>query len=108
MPQYTLPQSEGPRVPEMLAELGVTSVRAMDEEPRAVDGTRWQRFVCDDGTARAIACIAEHDQLPGKIVVTISTDLRRLPLIWRLPADLRLVQRLARVFGRQGAKPLVE
>jgi hypothetical protein len=92
----------------MLAELGVTSVRPMDDESRAVDGARWQRFVCDDGTARAIACIVEHDQLPGKIVVTVSTDLRRLPLIWRLPADLRLVQRLVRVLEHQGAKALVE
>jgi hypothetical protein len=92
----------------MLAELELTSVRPMDEEPRAVDGARWQRFVCDDGTARALASIAEHDQLPGKIVVTVSTDLRRLPLIWRLPADLRLVQRLARVLEHRGAKALVE
>ena len=41
------------------------------------------------------AAISEHTRWPEKIVATVSTDLRRLPLLWRLPGDLPRVRRMA-------------
>ena len=80
----------------------------MDKLPLAADGVRWWRFECDAGPARALACIGEHQERPAMIVLSISTDIRRLPLIWRLAGDVRLARQLRRTLEHVGAELIVE
>ena len=82
MAQYVFPRSQLPRIPEILSDSGAVAVRPMDAEPVTAGGNRWHRFICTDGKAAAAVCIGEHDIRPEVIIVTVSLDLRRLPLIW--------------------------
>jgi hypothetical protein len=68
----------------------------------------WRRFMCMSGNAKACAEICEHERLPDSIVVTVSIDLRRAILFWRLPRDLQLVRQMALLLEGEGAKLLDE
>ncbi len=107
MAQYTFPRPELSRIPEILSDSGAISVRPMDAEPITFRGDRWHRFTCTDGQAGAAAEVVELKRRPDVIVVGVSTDLRRLPLLWRIPGDVRLVRRLKRLLEREGGHLLV-
>jgi hypothetical protein len=108
MAQYVFPNSQLSRIPEILSDSGAIVIRPMDAEPVTAGGNRWHRFTCTDGRAGAAACICEPAGRPDVIVVTVSTDLRRLPLLWRIPGDVRLVRRLNRLLEREGGRLLAE
>jgi len=67
----------------------------MDSIPVVSPGARSWRYVCDMETSRALLALSEHEQLPNDIVVTVSTDLRRLPFPWTLVRDWRLSRLLS-------------
>ena len=96
------------RIPELVNPSGAFDVRPMDAEPLVSPGARWWRFTCDSGSSRALLAIGEHDQLPNDVVVTVSTDLRRLPLVWRLLGDWRLSRVLATTMEESGAQRLTD
>jgi hypothetical protein len=108
MAQYVFPNSQLRRIPEILGDSGAITVRPMDAEPVTWGGNRWHRFICTDGKEEAAVCIGEHEVRPDVIVVSVGTDLRRLPLLWRTPGDLRLVRRLNRLLAREGGQLLAE
>ena len=108
MAQYVFPTSQLSRIPEILSDSGTVVVRPMDAEPVTAGGNRWHRLTCTDRKARAAACVGEHDARPGVIIVTVSLDLRRLPLLWRIPGDVRLVRRLNQLLERERGRMLAE
>ena len=65
-------------------------------------------MVSPHGKAETAACICEPAARRDVIEVTVPTDLRRLPLLWRIPGDVRLVRRLNRLLEREGDKLLAE
>lgn len=103
MPQYMLPRSVWPQIPEMLSDSGTIAVQPIGDQPVKSDAAQWRRFTCRAGNATAITCVGEHQELPEWVVISISADLRRLLMVWRLPADLRLVRRLTQAIQREGA-----
>lgn len=108
MAQYVFATSQLSRFPGFLSDSGTVVVRPMDAEPVTAGGNRWHRLTCTDRKARAAACVAEHDARPGVIIVTVSLDLRRLPLLWRIPGDVRLVRRLNQRLERERGRMLAE
>jgi hypothetical protein len=104
MSEYALPRTDRERIAHMLSDSGRICVHSMDEEPIYSPNARWWRFICDVDTSRAVACVCEHESQPEFIVVHIGTDLRRVPFLWRLPADLRLVRRLSRLLKSHGGR----
>jgi hypothetical protein len=108
MAQYAFPNSQLSRIPAMLSDSGAIVVRPMDAERVTADGSRWHRFTCTDGKAGATACIGEPDDGLKVIMVTVSLDLRRLPLLWRIPGDVRLVRRLEGLLEREGGRLLAD
>jgi hypothetical protein len=108
MAQYVFPNSQLSRIPEILSDSGAIVIRRMDAEPVVASGDRWHRLTCIDGKAGAAACICEPAGRPDVIVVMVSTDLRRLPLLWRIPGDVRLVRRLNRLLEHEGGRLLAE
>lgn len=92
------------RVLELGNPIGAYHVRPLSDEPLVSTAARYWRFSVDFGRSRALLCMAEHDELPNDLVVTVSTDLRRLPLVWRWPGDWhfsRVLQTLLRESGGQ-------
>lgn len=108
MPQYVLPRSMRPRIPEMVSESGAIAIQPMDIGPLTANGARWWRFTCNAGSARAFCCLGEHPERPDDIVITVSIDLRRLPMLWRVPGDWLLVRRMAETLEREGARVLTD
>jgi len=106
MAQYLLPKSDQTRVPELLCNGGEVTFGWMDDGLLEIDGARWWRFTCSSGNSSVVGSIGDHQELPEMIVVSIGLDLRRLPLIWRLFTDLRLVRRLNRLLEEAGAAQL--
>ena len=86
----------------MLQKAGCV-VEPMDDVPREMDGVTWQRLVCRDGRAVAIAAVAEESDRGDRFLVLLSTDIRRLPRFWRFPGDLLLAKRLSDALVREGA-----
>ncbi len=82
MGQYTFPRSEHSRILNVVNASGSININPMDDEPLLTPGARWWRYTCDSASSRALLSISEREQLPGEILVTVSTDLRRLPLVW--------------------------
>lgn len=80
----------------------------MDNVPVSGPNARFWRFNCDFGSYRALVCVGEHCERPDDIVVTVSIDLRRLPLLWKLMGDWRLCRALSENIERAGAQPLVD
>jgi hypothetical protein len=76
--------------------------RFVDDVP---DST-WHNYSCSRGNAVALLSISDHVQLPGKIVVTVSTDLRRIRRLPRLFGDFRLSIAVARVLRENGGVPI--
>jgi hypothetical protein len=62
----------------------------------------WHNYLCSRGKSVALLSISDHVQLPGKIVVTVSTDLRRIWRLSRLVGDFRLSFAVARVLRDNG------
>jgi hypothetical protein len=108
MAQYVFPTAQLSRIPEILSDSGTISVRPMDAAPLPVCGGSWHRLTCIEGNAVAAASIYESQVRPEAIVVGVSTDLRRLLLLWRIPGDVRLARRLNRLLEREGGELLVE
>jgi hypothetical protein len=108
MAQYVFSHLQLSRIPEILSDSGAIAVRPMDAEPVTAGGNGWHRFTCTDGNAVAAACVGEHAIRPDVIVVSVSTDLRRLLWLWRIPGDVRLVRRLNRILAREGGQLLTE
>ena len=74
----------------------------IDQLPDAI----WRNYACSRGGAVALISISDHEGLPGKVVVTVSTDLRR---IWRIPrwyADFRLSFAIAWMLRQNGGVSL--
>lgn len=108
MAQYLLPRSSLPQIPEILSAAGAVHVCAMDDQPICTPAHRWHRFTCRDGNAAVAASVDEPEARPNLIVVSVSTDLRRLPRLWRILGDVRLVRRLNRILEDAGGQLLVE
>jgi len=108
MADYVFPRSQLPRIPEILSDSGAVVVRPMDNEPIRFRDGYWHRFTCVEGKAAAAASIYEPGVRPEVIVVGVSTELRRLPLLWRIRGDVRLVRRLNRLREREGGRLLAE
>jgi hypothetical protein len=67
--------------------------RPVDELP---DST-WHNYRCRVQNAVALITVSEHRAMPGKLLVTVSTDLRRLWRLTKVAGDFRLSFAIARV-----------
>jgi len=96
MGQYNFPRTERLRILATVNPSGTLDIRSMDSTPVVSPSARWWRYVCDNEKSRAVLVLSEHEQLPNDVVVTVSTDLRRLPFFWTLLRDWRLSRLLSK------------
>lgn len=104
MGQYTFPKSERSRILDIVNPSGALDIRPMDSDPVDSPVARWWRYTCDNDSSRVVLAISEHERLPDNVVVTVSTDLRRLLLVWKLIGDWRLEHLLNGLLVNSGGK----
>ena len=106
MGQFVFPETANESV---LAWLGAISDLRVDRMERFVDklpDSTWHNYRCSLGRSVVLVSISEHSQMAGAILVTVSTDVRRVWRIARLFGDVRLARRIAAVLKRYGGTPL--
>jgi len=100
--QYTFPVAARESVLGWVtASLGAT-IRQMERFVDTLPDSTWHNYLCSRGNSVALLSISDHVQLPGKIIVTVSTDLRRIWRLTRLVGDVRLSLAIARLLRDNG------
>jgi hypothetical protein len=109
MAQYLLPKTERTKVLDVFDQFAGISIRTMDTAPLVDDdGGSWMRYECDRGNARALIALSDHQHLTDELLVTVSTDLRRLLRITRIWGDVQLVREIGAEIHGIGGKLLVD
>ena len=87
-----------PNVVAALVRAGV-ACRELDTAQLIADGIRWYRIECNFRNAQAIVVTAEEpDSCDGfKYILTVSLDIRRFLVPWRLFRDYSLVAMLTKL-----------
>jgi hypothetical protein len=108
MPNYKFPSFDRARIVEWLSDCGSVVVKPRDYGAWSLGNLQVQRFLCRAGNSRAFVRILEVLDQRDCLFVKVSTDVRRLPLIWRWRGDLRLVRRLSQVLEQNGGHAVAD
>ena len=106
MGQFTFRRDKRMSVVGWVASTLGVSVVARDPFFDSFGDSTWNNYRCTRGRSVALVSISEHERMPGRILVTVSTDLRRM---WRLPriyGDFQLALAIARIMRENGGTPL--
>lgn len=108
MGQFTFPHTVRDSVLHWIDAIPGCSVESMERSTYQLQDSTWNNYRCLVGDAVALVSISEHKQLPGRIVVTVSTDLRRIWRLTRLIDDFRLANAIAGTLKRHGGREIVD
>ncbi|MBX3416860.1 MAG: hypothetical protein KF851_04590 [Pirellulaceae bacterium] len=102
MEQFTFPSEIRDSILEWIAAIPDSSVEQMKRATDRLPDSTWHNYRCRVRDAIALITISEQQQLPGKILVSVSPDLRRLWRLTKLFGDFRLSIAISDILKRQG------